>query len=123
MGARTTLTNLPTRYVSIERTLLNITYNLNNLTQFAVFENNNSQLWARLSAVVAQYLQGIWQAGVLQGDTPQQAYYVQCDSGVNTPTTIAAGEVHVQVGIALNTPAEFIVININQMAASTTTSA
>lgn len=123
MGTRTTLTNLPTRYVSIERTLLNITYNLNNLTQFAVFENNNSTLWARLSAVVGQYLQGIWQAGVLFGDTASQAYYVQCDSGINTPTTIAAGEVHVQVGVALNTPAEFIVININQMAASTTTTA
>lgn len=123
MGARTTLTNLPTRYVSIERTLLNLTYNLNQLTQFAIFENNNSALWARLAAVVTQYLQGIWQQGVLYGDTASQAYYVQCDSTINTPTTIASGQVNVQVGVALNTPAEFIVININQMAASTTTTA
>jgi hypothetical protein len=94
---------------------------LTQLTQFAVFENNNSTLWSRLDAVVSQYLQGIWQTGVLQGDTAAQAFFVECDSGNNTPVTIAAGEVHVQVGVALNSPAEFVVIDINQMAASTTT--
>jgi phage tail sheath protein FI len=67
-------------------------------------------------------LQGIWQQGVLQGDTADQAYFVECDSGNNTPTSIASGEVHIQVGLALNSPAEFIVIDINQMASSSTTS-
>lgn len=123
MGARTLQHNLPSRYVSIQRTLMNIQFTLNQITQFAVFENNNENLWARLNAVVGQYLQGIWQQGVLQGDTADQAYFVECDSGNNTPTTIAAGEVHVQVGLALNTPAEFVVIDINQMAASSTTTA
>jgi hypothetical protein len=121
MGARTLLPTLPSRYVSIERTLMNIQYTLTQATQFAIFENNNANLWARLAAVVNQYLQGIWQQGVLNGDTASQAFFVECDSGNNTPTTIAAGEVHVQVGLALNSPAEFVVIDINQMAASTTT--
>lgn len=120
MGVRTILTNLPTRYVSIERTLMNISYNLNQLTQFAVFDNNNQVLWTKLTAVVGQYLQGVWQAGLLQGDTASQAFYVTCDSTNNTPQTIASGEVQIQVGVALNSPAEFIVININQMASSTT---
>lgn len=122
MGARTLLPTLPSRYVSIERTLMNIQYTLTQATQFAIFENNNANLWSRLAAVVTQYLQGIWQQGVLNGDTADQAYFVECDSGNNTPTTIAAGEVHVQVGLALNSPAEFVVIDINQMAASSTTS-
>jgi phage tail sheath protein FI len=122
MGARTLQTNLPNRYVSIQRTLMNITETLEQITQIAIFENNNSTLWATLSAIVTQYLQGIWQTGVLQGDTAEQAYYVQCDSGNNTATSIAAGEVHIQVGLALNSPAEFIVIDINQMASSSTTS-
>jgi phage tail sheath protein FI len=122
MGARTLLPNMPNRYVSIQRTLMNITQTLEQLTQFALFENNNANLWATLSAIVTQYLQGIWQTGVLQGDTADAAYFVQCDSGNNTPTSIASGEVHIQVGLALNSPAEFIVIDINQMAASSTTS-
>ena len=121
MGTRTLVSNLPSRYVSIQRTLMNIQFTLTQLTQFAVFENNNSNLWSRLAAVATQYLQGIWQQGVLNGDTADQAYFVQSDSGNNTPTTIAAGEVHVQVGVALNSPAEFVVIDINQMAASSTT--
>lgn len=122
MGARTLLPNMPNRYVSIQRTLMNITQTLEQITQFALFENNNANLWATLSAIVTQYLQGIWQTGVLQGDTADAAYFVQCDSGNNTPTTIASGEVHIQVGLALNSPAEFIVIDINQMASSSTTS-
>lgn len=119
MGARSLLQNLPSRYVSIERTLMNIQLTLNTITQFAVFENNNSALWSRLDSVVSQYLQGIWQGGMLQGDTADQAFFVECDSGNNTATTIAAGEVHVTVGLALNTPAEFVVIDINQMSSST----
>lgn len=122
MGARTLLPNQPNRYVSIQRTLMSITETLQQITQVAIFENNNSTLWATLGAIVTQYLQGIWQQGVLQGDTADQAYFVQCDAGNNTPTTIAAGEVHIQVGLALNSPAEFIVIDINQMASSSTTS-
>ena len=122
MGARTLLPNQPNRYVSIQRTLMSITQTLEQITQVAIFENNNSTLWATLSAIVTQYLQGIWQTGVLQGDTADAAYFVQCDASNNTPTSIAAGEVHIQVGLALNSPAEFIVIDINQMAASSTTS-
>lgn len=121
MGARTLISNLPSRYVNIQRTLRSIQFNLTGLTQFAVFENNNENLWSRLNAVVKQYLQGIWQQGVLQGDTADQAFFVQCDGENNTATTIAAGEVHVKVGLALNTPAEFVVIDINQMSSNSTT--
>ena len=122
MGARTLLPNQPNRYVSIQRTLMSITETLQEITQVAIFENNNATLWTTLSAIVTQYLQGIWQTGVLQGDTADAAYFVQCDESNNTPTTIASGEVHIQVGLALNSPAEFIVIDINQMASSSTTS-
>ena len=121
MGARTLIANLPSRYVNIQRTLMSIQLKLSTLTQFAVFENNNQNLWSRLSAVVTQYLQSIWQQGVLQGNTAEQAFFVECDSGNNTATTIAAGEVHTTVGLALNTPAEFVVIDINQMSSNSTT--
>jgi hypothetical protein len=121
MGTRTLLPTLPSRYVPIQRTLMAIQFTLSQITQFAVFENNNSDLWSRLSAVVNQYLQGIWQQGKLQGDTAQQAFFVECDSQNNTPITIAAGEVHVKVGLALNTPAEFVVIDINQLSSNSTT--
>jgi phage tail sheath protein FI len=60
---------------------------------------------------------------MLTGTTAEEAFFVQCDDTNNSPTTIAAGEVHVRVGLALNSPAEFVVIDINQMSSSTTTTA
>lgn len=123
MGARTLLSNMPNRYVSIERTLMNIRQSLRLNTIFAVFDDNTPALWARLSAVVSQYLQGIWQQGMLSGATAEEAFFVLCDETNNTATTIAAGEVHIQVGLALVSPAEFVVIDINQMSSSTTTTA
>lgn len=123
MGARTLLQDMPNRYVPIQRTLMNIRQSLKENTIFAVFEDNNPSLWSRLSAVVSQYLQGIWQQGMLTGTTAEEAFFVQCDDSNNSPTTIAAGEVHIRVGLALNSPAEFVVIDINQMSSSTTTTA
>ena len=122
-GARTLLQDMPNRYVPIQRTLMAIRQSLKENTIFAVFEDNNPTLWSRLSAVVSQYLQGIWQQGMLTGTTAEEAFFVQCDDTNNTPTTIAAGEVHIKVGLALNSPAEFVVIDINQMSSSTTTTA
>lgn len=121
MGSRTLLQNMPNRYVPIQRTLMNIRQALKENTIFAVFEDNNPSLWSRLSAVISQYLQGIWQNGMLSGTTAEEAFFVQCDETNNTPTTIAAGEVHVKVGLALNSPAEFVVIDINQMSSSSAT--
>lgn len=121
MGSRTLLQNMPNRYIAIQRTLMNVQQSLKENTIFAVFEDNNATLWSRISAVVSQYLMGIWQQGMLTGGTAEEAFFVQCDEENNTPTTIAAGEVHIQVGLALNNPAEFVVIDINQMSSSTTT--
>ena len=52
--------------------------------------------------------------GGLRGATPAAAYFVKVDGQNNTPVTIANGEVHVQVGVALEYPAEFIVIDLSQ---------
>jgi phage tail sheath protein FI len=59
------------------------------------------------------------QTGVLAGTTPDQAYFVTCDSTNNTSTTVAQGVVNVQVGVAVQSPAEFIVIEIGQYSGST----
>jgi phage tail sheath protein FI len=50
----------------------------------------------------------------LKGTNASQAFYIICDSTNNTPTSIQNGEVNIQVGVALQYPAEFIVINLSQ---------
>jgi phage tail sheath protein FI len=51
---------------------------------------------------------------VLAGTTPDQAYFVTCDSSNNTAASVANGVVNISVGVAVQTPAEFIVIEIGQ---------
>ena len=52
--------------------------------------------------------------GGLRGATAPQAYFIKCDADNNTTQSIANGEVHIQVGVALQYPAEFIVIDLSQ---------
>jgi hypothetical protein len=113
-GARTLSVGMPDRYVSVRRSLMLIKKGLVDATRFAVFEPNDQILWDQVSAVISQYLLTLMQTGVLAGTTPEQAFFVTCDATNNTPTTVANGAVNVTVGVALQTPAEFIVVNIGQ---------
>lgn len=113
-GARTLNRGMPDRYINIRRSLMMIERDLVSLTRFAVFETNDSDTWDQISAVISQYLQTQWQSGVLSGDTPDQAFFVICDETINDTLSVNSGVVNVQVGVALNSPAEFIVIRIGQ---------
>lgn len=114
MGGRTLNKGMPDRYINIRRSLMFIERDLVNLTRFAVFEVNDSDTWDNIRAVCEQYLNTQFQAGVLSGDTPDQAFFVICDDTINDAASVNAGQVNVEVGVALNSPAEFIVIRIGQ---------
>jgi phage tail sheath protein FI len=55
-----------------------------------------------------------WRQGNLKGETAADAFYVTCNSSNNTAVSIDNGEVRIEVGVALQYPAEFIVINLSQ---------
>jgi len=42
------------------------------------------------------------------------AYFIRCDATINTAQVIASGEVRMEIGVALQYPAEFIIIRISQ---------
>jgi phage tail sheath protein FI len=65
---------------------------------------------------IGAFMQGLFQQGAFQGTTPQQAYFVKCDSENNPQSSIDQGIVNVTVGFAPLYPAEFVVIQIAQMA-------
>ena len=115
MGARTLKQDgTANKYVNMRRSLNYIEKELSNLTQFAIFENNDENLWARIRTVLNVFLNEYKNRGGLRGATASQAYFIKCDAENNSATSIANGEVRIQVGVALQYPAEFIVIDLSQ---------
>jgi len=113
-GARTLSNNSSDRYISIRRVLMAVKRDLLEGTRFAVFEPNEETLWDRLEGVITDYLTTLQQIGMLKGNVPSQGFFVKVDSENNTTASIASGEVNIEVGLALLSPAEFVVIKIGQ---------
>jgi phage tail sheath protein FI len=115
MGARTLKQDgTANKYVNMRRSLIYIRKNLKNLTEFAIFENNDERLWAQIRTALGVFLNEYRNQGGLRGASPAQAFFIKCDAENNTAQQIANGEVHIQVGVALQYPAEFIVIDLSQ---------
>lgn len=113
-GARTLERTTPGKYIPIRRSLNYLKQALTDATAFAVFEPNDERLWTRLNVTVSSLLAEFWRAGGLKGRNANQAFYVTCDASNNTEESISNGEVHIEVGVALQYPAEFVVITISQ---------
>jgi hypothetical protein len=65
-----------------------------------------------LSAMLAGY----WEADALYGDSPQEAFDVNVGPSVNTPTTIANGELHAVLSVRMSPSPEWVVIEIVKVA-------
>jgi len=120
MGARTLKSGYIDKYVPVRRTLIYLRKSLTDLSQFALFEPNDAALWRRINSTFSSFLTGFWSQGGLVGGSPNQAYYVKVDASNNPQASIDNGEVHIEVGVALQRPAEFVIIKIGQFNGSTT---
>jgi phage tail sheath protein FI len=109
------------KYVPIRRTALFLESSLYEGTQWVVFEPNDETLWGQIRLNVGAFMQGLFLQGAFQGTTPQQAYFVKCDAENNPQASIARGIVNILVGFAPLYPAEFVVIQIQQMAGQSQT--
>lgn len=83
-------------------------------TQWAVFEPNDEDLWSRVTRTVTNFLTDLWRQGALMGGSPREAFYVKCDSALNTPDTMILGRLIVEVGVAPVRPAEFVIFRFSQ---------
>lgn len=124
-GARTLSLGMPDRYINIRRTLITLEDGLTSLTRPFLFESNDADLRQQVTDICSQYLRTQWAQGLLSANaaSEEQAFFVVCDDSNNTSATIAQGQITIQVGVALQTPAEFIVFTIGQTAAGATTTA
>jgi uncharacterized protein len=120
MGAKTLKPGYVDKYVPVRRTLIYLRKALTDLTEFAIFEPNDTALWRRLDSTVSSFLTNFWSQGGLAGTTPASAFFVKVDATNNPQSSIDNGEVHIEVGVALQRPAEFVIIKIGQFDGGTT---
>lgn len=121
MGARTRAFGTTDQYISVRRTINYVKKRAADVSRFALFEPNSPSLWEQLRVANGAFLSELWQVGGLAGLDFSQAFYVKCDGENNTSSTIANGEVHVEIGIAPAFPAEFVVIRVGQFESDAST--
>lgn len=109
------------KYLPVRRTALWIEETLYRSSQWAVFEPNDEPLWSALRLNIGAFMHGLFRQGAFQGQSPKDAYFVQCDSTTTTQADIDRGIVNIVVGFAPLKPAEFVVIYIQQIAGNIAT--
>jgi uncharacterized protein len=109
------------KYVPVRRTALFIEDSLLAGLKWVVFEPNDETLWSQIRLNVGAFMQGLFRQGAFQGRTPREAYLVRCDATTTTQADIDRGVVNILVGFAPLKPAEFVVIQIQQLAGQTQT--
>jgi uncharacterized protein len=117
-GARTTATNLNWVYVNVRRLFLFLEESIQEGIGFAVFEPNNPGLWQSLKRSITAFLLQQWRDGALFGNTPEEAFYVRIDEGLNPFSEQALGRLHIEIGARPAFPAEFIIVRIGISAGS-----
>jgi phage tail sheath protein FI len=113
-GARTLSSDPEWRYINVRRLFNYVSESIMQGTQWSVFEPNDQKLWIQLRIAATSFLTRTWREGALFGSSPDQAFFVKCDSETNPPDVIEAGQVVCEIGIAPVKPAEFVIFRLSQ---------
>lgn len=111
-GTRT-LSNGEYKYIPVRRTVLMIKASLNKSMKWTAFQPNDERLWGRITATVSAFLSDIHGQGGLKGGSSSEAYMVKCDAELNTQDVIDLGKTYVDIAIAPQKPAEFIIFRLS----------
>ncbi|MBN9019108.1 MAG: phage tail sheath family protein [Rhizobiales bacterium] len=103
------------KYIPVRRLALFIEESLFRGTKWVVFSPNDEPLWSQIRLNVGAFMQRLFRQGAFQGASPRQAYFVKCDRETTTQDDVNRGIVNIAVGFAPLLPAEFVVINIQQI--------
>jgi len=115
-GARTISSDPLWKYINVRRLFLYLEESIEEGTQWVVFEPNDEKLWARVKQSITNFLTKVWKDGALMGSTPEEAFFVKCDSTTMTQDDIDNGRLICIIGVAPVKPAEFVIFRIAQWA-------
>lgn len=114
-GARTLAGNdNEWRYVPVRRFFNMVEESVKKATSQFVFEPNDANTWVKVRAMIENFLSLQWRAGALAGAKQEQAFYVRVGLGQTmTAQDILNGYMHVEIGMAVVRPAEFIILKFS----------
>ena len=113
-GARTVSSEPSWVYVNVRRLMMMIEKAVEQSLQWAVFEPNDFRLRISVRRALTVFLESVYEAGALAGDTAAQAFFVKCDASNNPPELADTGQFVAEVGVAPAIPAEFIVFRVGR---------
>jgi len=106
------------RYVPVRRTVSFIESSIDAALHWAVFQPNDEELWGQISTMLEDFLTVLWQEGALQGAAAADAYQVAVGLGETmTAEDVLNNRLIVEVKVAVAHPAEFIVLQFEQLLA------
>lgn len=99
------------RYISVRRYFSYIEKVLKRAAENFVFEPNDSNTWIRLSMFLRNFLTNQWRQGALNGDSPDQAFFIRIGLGETmSAQDVLEGRMIIELGLAVVRPAEFIIV-------------
>lgn len=114
-GARTLAGNdNEWRYVPVRRFFNMVEESVKKATAQFIFEPNDANTWVKVRAMIENFLILQWRAGALAGAKPDEAFYVRVGLGQTmTAEDILNGFMHIEIGMAVVRPAEFIILKFS----------
>lgn len=111
-GARTLSRVASLRQLSVARLMTVIRISIEHDMQWAVFEPNSRELWARVERIVRSLLTRLFEGGAFAGATTKEAFFVRCDLSTMTRNDLDNGRAICLVGVAPVEPIEYIELQI-----------
>jgi uncharacterized protein len=100
------------KYVPVRRLQIFIETSIRHGLRWTVLEPHSAPLWAQVRTRVTDFMHDLFRQGALQGEKPEQAYFVRCDATTMTQHDLEQGILNVVVGFAPLKPAEFVIVRI-----------
>lgn len=113
-GARTASSNSSFKYVNVRRLFIYVEESIKASTNWVVFEPNDPALWQRVSLTISSFLDGMWRTGMLTGNSPSEAYFVEIGPTTMSRDDMMNGRLICNIGIAPSRPAEFVIFRVTQ---------
>jgi phage tail sheath protein FI len=113
-GSRTLKSNGNFPYVSQRRGAIFIEQSIKNGIEFARNKNNTPKLRRTVERTVRKFLLDQMRNGAFASEDPDTAFFVDFSDKLNPASVVDAGQMIGRVGLAFNTPAEFIIVRFSK---------